>query len=295
MSCRVGCRASFRPNTLPGRSGPCRRRRPCRRRSPRSRARSSFAGAVRVDQLVRHLHGEGVQLLGPVQRQGQDMVGHFSSSPEEVFNEFRSIKPHAIRYAIAASNIKRFSSAMLNGIMRTIALIVHPAKNMDEIPIDQALQELHSTLEDLLRQCRTPPPAANHSGISCRHYWNPTARTFTYHTHVVVPDILSTKIEMLSHLFFNAYTLQQHGWYSQFVSGTMTSLPITTAVAGQHQLGQGYFDFGVGALRRYHLLFSKIDVDPLTRAVVLRSVPAQMPVLKPSRQVFILPPTGDIF
>ncbi len=184
---------------------------------------------------------------------------------------------------------------MLNGIMRTFALIVHPAKNMDEIPIDQALQELHSTLEDLLRQCRTPPPAANHSGISCRHYWNPTARTFTYHTHVVVPDILSTKIEMLSHLFFNAYTLQQHGWYSQFVSGTMTSLPITTAVAGQHQLGQGYFDFGVGALRRYHLLFSKIDVDPLTRAVVLRSVPAQMPVLKPSRQVFIVPPTGDIF
>jgi len=179
--------------------------------------------------------------------------------------------------------------------MHTFRLIVHPVKNMDEIPIDQALQELQSTLAVLLRQCKTLPLSANSSGITCRHYWNPTARTFTYHTQVVVPDIKSTTIKMLSHLFFNAYTLQQHGWYSQFVSGTTTSLPFATDVAGQHQLGQGYFDFGVGALRRYHLLFSKIEVDALTHAVVLRSVSAQMPGLQPSRQVFILPPTGDIF
>ena len=75
----------------------------------------------------------------------------------------------------------------------------------------------------------------------------------------------------------------------------MTPLPYTTDVPGEHQLGQGYFDFGVGALRRYHLLFSKIEIDAQTHAVVLRSVPETIAVLKPSRQVFILPPTGDVF
>jgi hypothetical protein len=53
--------------------------------------------------------------------------------------------------------------------------------------------------------------------------------------------------------------------------------------------------FGVGVFRRYHLLVSKIAVNAKTHAVVLRSVPENIPVLLPSRQVFILPPTGDIF
>lgn len=165
---------------------------------------------------------------------------------------------------------------------------------MDEISVNQALQELDTTLADLLRQSKTLALSDNASGISCRHYWNPTAKTFSYHTHVVVPNIKSTAIKMLSHLFFNAYTLQQHGWYSQFFSGTTAPLSFTTDTPGEHQLGQGYFDFGVGALRRYHLLFSKIEVDTLTRAVVLRSVPENIPVLKPSRQMFVLPPTGDV-
>jgi hypothetical protein len=166
---------------------------------------------------------------------------------------------------------------------------------MDEISVNQALQELDTTLADLLRQSKTLALSDNASGISCHHYWNPTAKTFSYHTHVVVPNIASTAIGVLSHLFFNAYTLQQHGWYSQFVSGTIAPLSFTTDIPGEHQLGQGYFDFGVGALRRYHLLFSKIEIDKLIHAVVLRSVPEHIPVLKPSRQVFILPPTGDVF
>ena len=166
---------------------------------------------------------------------------------------------------------------------------------MDEISINQALHELDTTLADLLQQPKTLSLSEHASGISCRHHWNPVAKTFSYHTHVVVPHINSTSLETLSHLFFNAYNLQQHGWYSQFVSGTITPLPFNTGVRGEHQLGQGYFDFGVGALRRYHLLFSKIQVDAKTHAVVLRSVPENIPVLTKSRQVFILPPTGDIF
>ncbi len=166
---------------------------------------------------------------------------------------------------------------------------------MDEISIHHALQELEITLADLLRQSNARRLSDNSSSISCHHYWNPMAKTFSYHTHVMVPDIAPTALATLSHLFFNAYTLQQHGWYSQFVSGTMMPLPFTTDVPGEHQLGQGYFNFGVGALRRYHLLFSKIPVSAQTHAVVLRSVPERMPALRSSRQVFVLQPTGDIF
>jgi hypothetical protein len=107
--------------------------------------------------------------------------------------------------------------------------------------------------------------------------------------------IFIRNLEILSHLFFNVYSLQRHGWYSQFVSGTIKPLPFHTDARDEHQLGLGYFDFGVGTLRRYHLLFSKIQVDAKTHAVVLRSVPEKMPALTTSRQVFILPPTGDIF
>jgi hypothetical protein len=166
---------------------------------------------------------------------------------------------------------------------------------MDEISIQLALQELDTTLANLLHESTAIQAIETAGGISCRHRWNPAAGTFTYHTHVVVPHFKSKAMEMLSHLFFNAYTLKQHGWYSQFVSGVMTPLPFTTSEPGEHQLGQGYFDFGVGALRRYHLLFSRIAVDAQTHAVILRSVPENIAVLKPSRQVYILPPTGDVF
>jgi hypothetical protein len=166
---------------------------------------------------------------------------------------------------------------------------------MDETSLDQALQELDSTLADLLQQARTLQAIETAPGIRCHRHWNAAAKTFTYHTHVVVAGIKTPVIGQLSDLFFNAYRLRQHGWYSQFASGTMWPLPFTPPVRGEHQLGQGYFDFGVGALRRYHVLFSRIAIDEQTHAVVLRSVPEDVPVLQPSKQVFILPPTGDIF
>lgn len=166
---------------------------------------------------------------------------------------------------------------------------------MEETGIDTALQELETTLAELLRRSKELQVVETTSGIRCHRHWNPKAKTFTYHTHVVVAGIGASVIERLSDLFFNAYRLQQHGWYSQFSSGTMRPLPFTPEAQGEHQLGQGYFDFGVGALRRYHVLFSRIRIDERTHAVVLRSVPEDVPVLKPSTQVYILPPTGDVF
>lgn len=166
---------------------------------------------------------------------------------------------------------------------------------MSELSTDQALQELPTSLSWLTVQAKKIQQQERKPGISCYRLWNPSAQTYTYHTHVVVPGISPSALTQLSELFFNAYTLQQHGWYSQFVSGVMMPLPFSTGMQGEHQLGQGYFDFGIGALRRYFLLFSKVSVDAQTHAVVLRSVEEVLPVLKPSKQVFILPPTGDIF
>lgn len=149
---------------------------------------------------------------------------------------------------------------------------------MEETGIDTALQELETTLAQLLRRSKELQIVEATDGIRCHRYWNPEAKIFTYHTHVVVAGIGPSVIERLSDLSFNAYRLQQHGWYSQFSSGTMRPLPFKPAARGDHQLGQGYFDFGVGALRRYHLLFSRIRIDERTHAVVLRSVPEDVPV-----------------
>jgi hypothetical protein len=166
---------------------------------------------------------------------------------------------------------------------------------MDETTVDGALQELDATLADLLQQSGTLQATETAPGIRCHRHWNAAAKTFTYHTHVVVPGIAASAVDLLSALFFNAYSLQQHGWYSQFSSGAMRPLAFTPTVRGEHQLGQGYFDFGVGALRRYHVLFSRIRIDTHTHAVALRSVEENVPVLQASKQVFILPPTGDVF
>jgi hypothetical protein len=91
---------------------------------------------------------------------------------------------------------------------------------MDEIAIHQALQELDTTLADLLRQSKMLPKNENSSAIDYHHHWNPL---------------------------------------------------------------------------RKPLLFSKIDVDAQTQAAVLRGVPENIPLLRPSKQVFILPSTGYIF
>jgi hypothetical protein len=171
---------------------------------------------------------------------------------------------------------------------------------MDETTVASALQELDITLADLLQQARQLQALETKPGIRCHRHWNPAAKTFTYHTHVVVEGIAASAVEHLSTLFFNAYSLQQHGWYSQFSRGAMWPLAFMPEVQGEqvqgeHQLGQGYFDFGVGALRRYHVLFSRIRIDTQTHAVVLRSVEEAVPALQASKQVFILPPTGDVF
>lgn len=157
--------------------------------------------------------------------------------------------------------------------------------------IDTALQELAITVPRLL-SIAVPQHSQT---ITCQRTWNPQAKTYTYHTHVAVPEVSAAALQTVSDLFFNAYRLQQHGWYSQFVRGEMYPLPNATTVGGEHQIGQGLFDFGVPALRCYHTLFSRVIPDTHTHVVALRTVNEPMPRMQGAKKVFLLPPSGDVF
>ena len=178
-------------------------------------------------------------------------------------------------------------------------LLLHPGLDKHPAPgLATAVAEVPATLA-LLQWLVAHHAPQGIPGVHCQRLWNPLAGTYTYHTLVTVEGVHPPVLAAVSDLFFNAYALPQHGWYSQFVCGEM--YPLDDAdTATKHQLGQGYFDFGVGALRCYHTLFSRISPDANTRAVVLRTVASDaiaslMVPLRPGKQVYLLPPTGDVF
>jgi hypothetical protein len=164
-----------------------------------------------------------------------------------------------------------------------------------ELTLNAALLELDGTVP-LLQYLAGQAEAGTHKeGVHCSRFWNPLVKTYTYHTHVVVPGINMAVLERVTEQFYNAYALQKQVWYSQFVSGAAYPLPIATQAVGQHQIGQGYFDFGVPGLRTYHTLFSKRALGENSQAVVLRTIDTPMTPLQPAKQVYLLPPTGDVF
>jgi hypothetical protein len=172
-----------------------------------------------------------------------------------------------------------------------------------ELSLDAALDELEATLPLLEYLARCAEAGSHKEGVHCARIWNTLVKTYTYHTHVVVPGINAAVLERVAEQFFNAYALQKQVWYSQFVGGASYPLPQATPIAGQHQIGQGFFDFGVPGLRVYHTLFSKVALSktasqaPLisSQAIVLRTIDTPMAPLQPAKQVYLLPPTGDVF
>lgn len=124
------------------------------------------------------------------------------------------------------------------------------------------------------------------------------ARTYTFHTHVFVPGASSpTILARVSELFFRAYELERHGWYSQFVEGKREEPPpgLSGEEGLEHALGWGVFDLGLCSLRAYHTLFSRHAGADGSVAIALRTVAAAAPPPRPSTRVFLLPPTGDLF
>lgn len=162
------------------------------------------------------------------------------------------------------------------------------------------VERLLVALSDVEQESAGQQKAAGTSSVNCVSYWNPTCGTFTYHTHAVVESFGPGSVDRVASLFFNAYSLEKHDWYSQFVGGENRPLPEgLVARAGEpsreYQVGQGYFDFGVPKLRRYHILTSLRQTNPDTAAVVLRSIDHPFDQVRESKKVFLLAPTGDYF
>lgn len=169
----------------------------------------------------------------------------------------------------------------------------------NELSISQGTKEVENTENIIigLSQAQQKQPPVN--PINCASYWNSLYGTFTYHTHTIVDDFKTTSLAQITSLFFNAYSLSQQEWYSQFVYGENQALPTQHQpkhkTLTQHQIGQGYFDFGLPSLRHYHTLFSLKHINKSSASIVLRSIKHPFIPQKKSKKVFLLAPTGDYF
>ncbi len=168
-----------------------------------------------------------------------------------------------------------------------------------EVSIAEGIDEVGGVERMLAELAAAQQAKPQVDAISCSSYWNPLHGTFTYHTHAIVDAFRPDKLDQVAQAFFNAYSLDRQGWYSQFVSGENVPLPSDVPVQPEgvprdHQIGQGYFDFGMATLRRYHTLISLRRNGPDAVSVVLRSINHPFESQK-SKKVFLLAPTGDHF
>ncbi len=145
---------------------------------------------------------------------------------------------------------------------------------------------------------RAPRVARGVDSVRVYKAWDAAARTHTFHTHVFVAGIppggrARALLARCAALFLDAYGMERHGWYQQFVGGVPTRCE--EAGGGAARAGWGLFDLGVGALRAYHTRFDAVARGDDAAAVVLRTVAAAEAPPRGATQVFLLPPTGDLF
>ena len=167
-------------------------------------------------------------------------------------------------------------------------------------PLPPQLSQLDAAAEapvtaDALRAAAAllPPVTPDNDSVRVTRSWCTAAHTHTFHTHVFVAGAHSPALlQRCGSLFLDAYGLQRHGWYAQFVGGALTA---KGSVDDKTACGWGLFDLGIGSLRAYHTLFTQLQLSETSLAVVLRTVTPTTPPPKAAVQVFLLPPTGDFF
>ena len=196
------------------------------------------------------------------------------------------------------------------------------------LPPQQQISQMDAMFEapitaQVLREtaARAPPVTRDQDSVRVTKRWNSRARTHTFHTHCFIAGADShALLQRCGSLFLNAYGLERHGWYSQFVRGVATDVEPTVSggvcagASDSVRCGWGIFDLGIGSLRAYHTLFTRLQLSDTSLAVVLRTVTPMTPLpptpssssstlqttaatdaAAPAVQVFLLPPTGDYF
>ena len=169
----------------------------------------------------------------------------------------------------------------------------------NELSAEDAAREAPATCARLRAIAAAAPPVdPTLASVRVAKAFDAATRTYTFHTHVFVPRADSPAIlARVSELFFRAYELERHGWYSQFLVGAAEAPPpgLGGDAALEHAQGWGVFDLGLCALRAYHTLFSRHAGADGSVAIALRTVAAAAPPPRPATRVFLLPPTGDLF
>lgn len=134
--------------------------------------------------------------------------------------------------------------------------------------------------------------ASSHA-VAIHRTWEPSAGTYTYHTHARVACSQRDTLRYLADCFFHASGLPYQPWYGQFVGGLVQSVS-PAGGAARACLNVPRFDFGLGRIHAYRQLLSAFEPDADTHVLVIRSVEAELAFPAGALPAFTLSPTGDV-
>ncbi len=132
--------------------------------------------------------------------------------------------------------------------------------------------------------------------VTTVRHWHAPARTFTYDTHIAVPDVARDSLDIVSDAFFRAAELDVQPWYEQFRGGESRSIvePPPSGIE-RHQLAISTFDVSLKKPRCYRQLVCEASPRPETRVVSLCSVDVDWPTPDGTVLALTLEPSGDVF
>jgi hypothetical protein len=169
-----------------------------------------------------------------------------------------------------------------------------PVHSPDETTIHYAMVESVTAADTLLSMAQQAEQERTSEAITITRSWTPSARTYTYHTHVQVGCADSTVLSKVVDCFFYAATLDVQPWYSQFLRGKTLSISPARGSA-RALLCVPEFDFGMGKTHSYRQLLNDFSPSECCHVLVLRSVIHALKFPLNTVPAFTLAPTGDVF
>lgn len=152
--------------------------------------------------------------------------------------------------------------------------------------------ELLLALVDRFHEANATEPGL----VTTVKHWRPPARTFTYHTHVAVPDVDRERLDAVADTFYRAADLDVQPWYAQFRGGQSRPLddPPPDGIT-RHQLAISSFDVNLKSPRCYRQLVCEAAPRQDTRIVAICSVDVDWPIPDGNVLALTLEPSGDVF